>query len=119
VAALDMLHFLAEKEPARRRSASAHRRRLMAVVPKLAGLLAETFGARRVWLFGSLVTGLGHARSDIDLAVEGLAATDYFRALADLGDAAPCKVDLVRLEDIDQGFRARIVEEGELLVDRA
>lgn len=119
MAALDMLHFLAEKEPARRRSASAHRRRLMAVVPKLAGLLAETFGARRVWLFGSLVTGLGHARSDIDLAVEGLAATDYFRALADLGDAAPCKVDLVRLEDIDQGFRARIVEEGELLVDRA
>jgi len=119
VAALDMLRFVAEREAARVRTASSRARRLRAVVPELASLLVRKHRARRVWLFGSLVAGSGHARSDIDLAVEGLGAADYFKALADLGDAAPCRVDLVRIEDVDEAFRDRIVREGELLVDRA
>jgi predicted nucleotidyltransferase len=42
-------------------------------------LLRERFGARRVVLFGSLAgQGPWHARSDVDLAVEGLTPTVFF-----------------------------------------
>ncbi|MFQ3631065.1 nucleotidyltransferase family protein [Roseiflexus sp.] len=51
----------------------------------IAVMLRETFGATRVILFGSLATERFSARSDIDLAVEGLAPADYFPALAEAG----------------------------------
>jgi predicted nucleotidyltransferase len=41
----------------------------------------QDFGARKVYLFGSLLDqGSVHARSDIDLAVEGLEGGLYFKA---------------------------------------
>lgn len=77
-------------------------------------LLKERFGARRVIVFGSLAgQGKWHERSDIDLAVEGMAAEQFFRAWASLWEILPpgVDVDLVPLEDVSPELRARILGE--------
>ncbi len=80
-------------------------------------LLKERFGARRVILFGS-VAGQGpwHGRSDIDLAVEGLAPEDFFPAYSACCDLLPrgLELDLVPLEDAYPEMRARILGEVEM-----
>ncbi len=79
-----------------------------------AELLKSRFGARQVILFGSLVgQGPWHERSDIDLAVEGLAPADYFRALSACWELLPQEVnlDLVPMEDARPELRARILGE--------
>ena len=55
------------------------------VARRAAQLLREKYGVNRVRVFGSLLyADQFHARSDIDLAVEGLAVQDYWDALADV-----------------------------------
>lgn len=86
-----------------------------------ARLLVEHHGARRVYLFGSLVGSRSiHERSDIDLAVEGLGpGRAYWRALTELWACLPpgIELDLVPLEDADPELVERILKEGELLYD--
>ncbi len=86
-----------------------------------ARLLVERYGARRVYLFGSLVGSRTiHDRSDIDLAVEGLGpGRAYWRALAELWASLPpgIELDLVPLEDADPGLVEHIFTEGKLLYD--
>jgi predicted nucleotidyltransferase len=80
-------------------------------------LLKERFGARRVILFGSIAgQGIWHGRSDIDLAVEGLAETDFFPAYSACRDLLPrgIELDLVTLEDVYPEMRARILGEVEM-----
>ena len=98
------------REEGRRRAAGARRG-----LPEAARLLRERYGARRVLVFGSLVAGLPHAASDVDIAVEGLRLEDYFAALADLMDVFGGPVDLVRLEDAPTSLRDRIAAEAEAL----
>lgn len=74
-------------------------------------LLKERYGVREVHLFGSLAgQSPWHSRSDIDLAVEGLAPERYFRALSELWDLLPegMELDLVTLEDAPPELVARI-----------
>lgn len=87
------------------------------LLPQLTRHLVQRFGARRVWVFGSLVEGGFHERSDIDLAVEGLPpGAALFRAAVELDEmASPFDVDLVPLEDARPAMRARIFERGEIL----
>jgi predicted nucleotidyltransferase len=84
-----------------------------------ARLLVERYGARRVYLFGSLAGSRAmHDRSDIDLAVEGLGpGRAYWRALAQLWAWLPAgiELDLVPLEDADPELVEQILKEGELL----
>jgi len=74
-------------------------------------MLIEQFGVKKVHLFGS-VTGESpwHNRSDLDIAVEGLAPRDYFRALSALDNILPLslEVDLITLEDALLEIAARI-----------
>jgi predicted nucleotidyltransferase len=50
-----------------------------------AQILRERYGVSRVRVFGSLLEpSRFHADSDVDLAVEGLASSDYWDALADI-----------------------------------
>lgn len=77
-------------------------------------LLTEQFGARRVILFGSLAgKRVWHGQSDIDLAVEGLAPSEFFRAYSACRDLLPrdLDLDLVPLEKACPEMRARILEE--------
>lgn len=83
-------------------------------------LLKEGFGARRVILFGSLAgQGAWHGRSDIDLAVEGLAEDDFFCAYSACRDLLPrgLELDLVPLERAYPEMRARILGEVEVPKD--
>jgi predicted nucleotidyltransferase len=77
-------------------------------------LLKERFGARRVILFGS-VAGQSpwHERSDIDVAVEGLAPSELFTAYTACRDILPrdLELDLVPLEQAHPELRARILGE--------
>jgi predicted nucleotidyltransferase len=77
-------------------------------------LLRERFGARRVVLFGSLAgQGPWHARSDVDLAVEGLTPTVFFDAYSACRDLLPpgAELDLIALERVSAEMRARILGE--------
>ncbi len=92
-----------------------------------ARILVERYGARRVWLFGSLLPGhVLHRESDIDLAVEGLPSNQYFPALARLWDVLadancelPFALDLVPLEDAQPSLVNFIHTEGKLLYEQS
>lgn len=84
--------------------------------------LAEQWGVRRVYLFGSLAGWhKPHAQSDIDLAAEGLPpGKEYFRILVELWQYLPegVELDLVPLEEAYPQLRERIMREGMLLYER-
>ena len=108
--------FALDEEKRRAREAQALR-----VADRCARILVETFGAERVYLFGSLA---GHRvfglESDIDLAVEGLSASQYFKALSAICQACDDEfaVDLVSLEDCKPHIRQAARAEGRLLHER-
>lgn len=109
---------------ARFRESDAERTRRAREARRLAPLLAERlvkgYGARRVWLIGSLVEGGFDERSDIDLAAEGLPpGSALFRAGAELDDLArPFTVDLIPIEEARPSVREKVFARGELLHGR-
>ena len=113
-----MRAFAARQDERRVSTGQRHLDRLRIAAPALAEMLVRDHGALRVWLFGSLAWGAADGQSDLDLATEGLPTGEYFRALGALLERAPGRVDLVRLEDAPESLRARILAEGEVLLDR-
>jgi predicted nucleotidyltransferase len=102
------------------RPTQARRRQALEAAEQCIALLKEKFGATRVILFGSLVgPGVWHEQSDIDLAVEGLAPQDFFKAYGDCLDLLPSgmNLDLVPLENAYPEMRARILGEVEMADD--
>ncbi len=85
---------------------------LRTLLPAAKRLLVERHGAQRVVLFGSLARGDTTERSDVDLAVEGLQATTYFAAIADLTGLFDTPVDLVEIERAPASLLARLELEG-------
>jgi uncharacterized protein len=87
---------------------------LQTVAHQGAELLKQDFAVARVWLFGSaLRRDRIHPRSDVDLAIEGLAEVRYLQAVGRLLDLhSDVSVDLVMLEDASIGLRDRIMAEG-------
>lgn len=87
---------------------------LLARVREVAAALRTRFGARRVILFGSLAHAAWFARdSDIDLAVEGVAAGQYWEAWRVAEAIIPDRpVDLVELETSGEGLRRAIDRYG-------
>jgi predicted nucleotidyltransferase len=89
-----------------------------ALADRLAALLCERFGIRRVVLAGSLARGEFRRGSDIDLAVEGLPPGELFRAGAALEErAGDVAVDLVPIESASPEYLARLGREGIVLRD--
>jgi uncharacterized protein len=82
-----------------------------------AALLKAEFGVERVVVFGSLtVSGLFHHRSDVDLAVWGVAPDEYFRAVGQLQALdADVSIDLVEFETASPRLQKKIEHEGMLL----
>ena len=99
-----------ERRAARARAARARER-----LPALVRVLVDELGARRVVLFGSLLSGELEDGSDVDVAVEGLAPDRYWEGLWRCSEAVGRHVDLVPLEDASQTLRDRIAREGEVL----
>lgn len=73
--------------------------------------ISAKYHAKRVLLFGSSVDGEGH---DIDLAVEGVEASDFYRFYGDLIFSLSKPVDLVDLSSKSK-FNSLIQEDGVLL----
>jgi len=109
-----MAAFVARRQRESRLEDNRHADALRASVPELAARLMA-LGAERVWLFGSLAWGAPDVHADIDLAVEGLPPSRYFRAVGELLCAAPAPVDLVELERLPPEFAARIRGDGMLV----
>ena len=66
--------------------------------------IAEQYGATRVLLFGSCLTGPEDEAGDIDLAVEGLSSGDYhdfWDRLLWADELNGKTVDVIRIEDGD------------------
>jgi predicted nucleotidyltransferase len=96
------------------------REQVRELAKRCAHVLHTRFGARRVVPFGSVVeNGQWHARSDLDLAVEGLAPEQFFHAWASLRAILPAglELDLVALEDVSAEMRARILGERTMSED--
>jgi predicted nucleotidyltransferase len=73
-------------------------------------------GAHRVWLFGSLGRGQRQdRRSDIDLAVEGLRASNHSGAVALARHIARGRVDVVPLDATAPSLRAMILKDRILI----
>ena len=84
------------------------------VAREAAVLLKTEFGVEQVVAFGSLVDrSLFHVRSDVDLAVWGLAEKVYYRAVGRLQalDTA-VSVDLIRVEEAPATLQAVITRDG-------
>lgn len=112
-----MASFLAERAAAERARLDELRASVQKALPELAQVLFDA-GASQVWVFGSVVEGGFHLRSDIDLAVEGLPPERYFHVLSSLHQRAPVPVDLVELEQASSSLRDHIAAHGRLLVSQ-
>ena len=88
--------------------------RLLTRIRTAAAMLKDRFDARRVVLFGSLA----HAAwfmpdSDVDLAVEGLASRDYWRAWQVVEEIIGDRpVDLIEIETVGESLRQAIERHG-------
>ena len=100
-----------EEQRTRQRLALKARENLDQVV----AVLRQRFCVERIVLFGSLAQGELFPDSDVDLAVEGLAAEQYFAAIDAAATLLALPVDLVRLEEAPPSLIRRIEREGESL----
>ena len=64
---------------------------------KKAAEILKTYGAREVYVFGSATTDTLRRDSDIDMAVVGLPAKVFFRAMGEASDVLGRPLDLVDL----------------------
>jgi len=112
-------YITAWKERAVRAQARLERWRERALLDarRLADVLGREFGVKRVYLFGSLLSGRVNPHSDIDLAVEGLSPAVYYRAWARLERETDIPVDLVDLDRAVPVLVERVRREGVLLYE--
>jgi len=105
----------------KRRRAMGKREEALKAAERCAEYLKARYGVKRVIPFGSVVgDGPWHEGSDLDLAVEGLAAEHFYRALAELERMVPpwLPVDLVPLEEVSERVRKHILGEEKMPEDR-
>ena len=106
--------------PADASHAANDRAAALAAARRAADLLVRRYGARRVYLFGSLA-GTGsvpfHPTSDIDLAVEGLPGKGFWQALVAVDALMPRghRADVSELESVRPYIKEAVLERGMLL----
>lgn len=88
------------------------RERAWASARRAAAVLHQ-YGASQVIAFGSLVRqGPFDERSDIDLAVEGIAAAQFFRAAAAAAAECELELDVIDWADASPAVREEIRRDG-------
>lgn len=88
---------------------------------RIAHILVEEFGAKRVYLYGSLLDiKIFTLHSDIDIVVEGLEAKKYFKAINRCWSLLPkgMNLDLIPLEDAEDELKKGLAEKGVLLYEK-
>ena len=98
---------------AKEKSSTSLAQEACSVAEKIAEELIRGFDAKRVVLFGSLARGDFNRWSDIDLAVWGISAAKFFKAVSFAsGISDVWRVDLVDTQDCTRSLRKIILEEG-------
>lgn len=102
---------------AERANLAKRRRRAINTVRKAAELLRDEFGAKKVFIFGSLARrGEFTSWSDIDIAAKGIPPKRFFEAVGTIaGLSAEFKIDLIDIEKSPTAMRKTIETEGKLL----
>ncbi len=102
------------REEEERRNLKLRFQKAWQVARLAASFLNKNFGARKVFVFGSLLNEeLFHLRSDIDLAVLGLDEKHYYRAQGQLLALDPeFEIDLILMEDAPKSLKEKIDSEG-------
>lgn len=95
----------------------ARRKNALITAEKASYLLKKLYGVKQVFLFGSLARqDIFDSHSDIDLAVQGLDETKYYRALADLMNLDMASdIDLVMTEQASPALLNTILTQGRTL----
>ncbi|MBK8189803.1 MAG: nucleotidyltransferase domain-containing protein [Vampirovibrionales bacterium] len=90
------------------------------VVTALVDTLSRFPAVERVILFGSRASGAQRPFSDIDLAVSGVADDRDWTFIRQIAEEARTllKIDLIRLETVDEAVRKSVLHEGIVLYDR-
>lgn len=105
------------KNTVMRADLSNRRRRAIQVARQAADLLRREFGARKVFIFGSLVRRGGFTLwSDIDIATQGIPPVRFFEAVGMVtGISAEFKIDLVDMDTCAPLLRKNIEADGKSL----
>lgn len=69
-------------------------------------------GCSKILLFGSFAEGNIHPNSDIDIAVSGMNAKAFFKAIAKLPIIIKQSIDLVDFDDLPPKFQKSIERTG-------
>jgi uncharacterized protein len=73
----------------------------------------KSFGAKEIYLFGSIAKGTYSKDSDIDLAVSGLPPEKFFPAVGQIHNALKREIDLIDLDELNP-FGEYLKSHGEL-----
>lgn len=83
-------------------------------IEKAVCILKEN-GAKEVYIFGSIANGKFNENSDIDIAVKGISAADFYKVAGILMFELKNKFDLIDLDDTENRFTQIILKIGGLL----
>ena len=86
--------------------------------------IAQKYGVKKLWLFGSYARGEADAESDVDFLIdEGTGKIQsllpYFSFVLDLEDEFKCHVDVVMDRSSDKKFLAEIKQDEVLLYEES
>jgi len=104
-----------EKQRARLKQLREH---VLVEAKNIALFLATRYNVDLVVLFGSYAKGTHRIGSDVDIAVQGMNSSDYWRAWAAVDKLTDFSIDLRRLEDFPESSRKLILEYGVVLYER-
>ena len=72
-------------------------------------------GATEIFIFGSIAKGNINENSDIDIAIKGIHAKDFYRVASVLMFELENKFDLIDLDDKENRFSQMLLKVGGLL----
>jgi predicted nucleotidyltransferase len=81
---------------------------------KIAKNLLKEEGCQSIYLFGSLVTGKNHDKSDIDIGIKGLPKGKFFETCARVYFALENDIDIVDFDN-NLDFFTLLNRQGEIL----
>ena len=91
------------------------RKKLRSIAKRCTDVLKNKYHAKRIFLIGSLVKGIVHEQSDIDIVVEGIQPGNYMKALAELWEIIPAgeELNLIPFENAFESLKQKVLREGE------
>ncbi len=108
--------FLLEKEERAKKSRDEKRREVFARLDGAAGLFSK-YAIERVYLYGSMVTGAIHHKSDVDIAIEGDPGfKNILRLYSELSGVLSMPVDVRLLDELP--FREAVKKRGKVIYER-